>query len=103
MINLMISFTEIRIYIIIFLLLQVILVFSVLRMYNAVVGNSRFLHAVKNAMQSFLTQIKNASNQFSQTGTEVENLGRELRLFGRNIIDLVKILKDINRKDKDEG
>lgn len=49
---------EIRYYVVVFLLCTMIMCFSVLRMYNATVHNTRFVILLKNSINMLMTEMR---------------------------------------------
>lgn len=90
-----ISDIEIRICVYVYLALMMIITFAVLRMYNAMVGNTRFLMLLKNELQRFINQLKSFENQLTQgIDSFPKKVGTAFNTLERAINRLTDKLKD---------
>lgn len=66
--------SELRLYCRLALLLLAIMTFGVLRLYNSIVQNTRFLFKVREALQKVLVELPNLQRSLNMLGSKTDSL-----------------------------
>lgn len=71
-------------------------VFGVLRMYNSVVANTRFLIKIREAVRKITQELPTLSRSLKQTGSSTDRNNTYIKNLGKNIESLSKEVEDLD-------
>lgn len=96
------SYSEVRIYVRLFLVLMFVNVFSTLRLYNAIVQNTRFSIKLREVMMKFSQLIPGLERELRKLGNSVDSLKTPVdnlkKATEKNAEKLEEVSSDFKRK-----
>jgi len=97
------STLEIRIYIWLFLLICIVKAFGILRIYNAVVGNSRFLNVVRQGLQKYISDLKRLASSLEITINQNSSRLSNVNKITSSLEKLAEAIKQFFSRESNNG